>query len=204
MKKLMTMLLLSTFLYSFSFKPEDGSLTKSDRKEINNYLKKTRTSLIKKIESLTDDQWRYKPNPETWSPAEIAEHILKAEAVVLKRVEGIVEKEYKPDQMLGSKEKAEEMIEFIVSRREKFKAPEPVSPSGSFESPEAFIEAFTQRRKETYEYVKSVKRPLKAYYENFGPIGEVNGYHWLLFISAHTERHVKQLDEVLEHSQFPG
>ncbi len=195
---------MSMVLVCSAFKPDEGHLTKSDRKEINNYLKKSRTALIEKIESLSDEQWRYKPTPETWSPAEIAEHIFKAESVILRRVETIIEKEYKPELMPNSKQKAEEFVELIVGRKEKFKAPEPVAPTGSFESPKIFIEAFKKRREETNGYVKSVDKPLKAYYENFGPVGEVNGYHWLLFISAHTERHIKQLEEVLNHSQFPG
>lgn len=186
-----------------SFAPPSELLTKEDRKEITKYLKKTRGELIKKVESLTPEQWHYKPAPEVWSIAEICEHILKAESVVLKRVNSPETMEYKPDLMGTYKEKGEEMVAFIVGRQEKFHAPDPVAPSGKIGSPEEFITAFEKRRDETVDFVKTIDKPIKAYYEVFGPVGEVNGYHWLMFISAHTERHMIQLTEVLNSSGFP-
>lgn len=202
-KLLTTLLLIGMVMVNSSFAPPSEQLTKEDRKEITKYLKKTRTELIKKVESLTQEQWHYKPAPEVWSIAEICEHILKAESVVLKRVDNPEAMEYKPELLENYKEKGAEMIAFIVGRQEKFQAPDPVAPSGSIESPEEFITAFEKRRDETVEFVKSIDKPIKAYYEVFGPVGEVNGYHWLMFISAHTERHMIQLAEVLDSSGFP-
>ncbi|MEQ8363036.1 MAG: DinB family protein [Cyclobacteriaceae bacterium] len=204
MQKLLTsILLIGIGMVSSSFAPPTEQLTKEDRKEITKYLKKTRGELIKKVESLTQEQWHYKPAPEVWSIAEISEHILKAESVVLKRVDSPETMEYKPELMEGYKEKGEEMIAFIVGRQEKFQAPDPVAPSGNIGNPDEFITAFEKRRDETVEFVKSIDKPIKAYYEVFGPVGEVSGYHWLMFISAHTERHMIQLTEVLNSSGFP-
>ena len=202
-KLLTTLLLIGMVMVNSSFAPPSEQLTKEDRKEIIRYLKKTRGELIKKVESLTQEQWHYKPAPEVWSIAEICEHILKAESVVLKRVDNPEAMEYKPELLENYKEKGAEMIAFIVGRQEKFQAPDPVAPSGKISSPEEFITAFEKRRDETVELVKSIDKPIKAYYEVFGPVGEVNGYHWLMFISAHTERHMIQLAEVLDSSGFP-
>ena len=36
------------------------------------------------------------------------------------------------------------------------------------------------------------------------PLGKkLDGYEWVLFISAHTERHTKQIDEVKADPNFP-
>lgn len=191
------------WLATSSFSTDPETLTKEDRKAIISYLKKTRGELIEKVKSLTVAQWTYKPSPEVWSVAEICEHILKAEAVVLRRVDNIAAMTHKPELMSGYKEKGEEMIAFIVGREKKFQAPEPVAPAGTIESPDEFISAFERRREETMAYVKSLNKPVKAYYEVFGPIGEVNGYHWLMFISAHTQRHMVQLDSVVTDPGFP-
>lgn len=204
MKKLLTIILLmGTWMFNSSFGPTTEQLTKEDRKAITSYLKKTRTELIDKVKRLTPAQWSYKPAPGVWSIAEICEHILKAESVVLKRVDNPDAMQYKPELMSGYKEKGDEMIAFIVGRTEKFQAPEPVAPLGTIGGPEEFIKFFDQRRAETIEFVKSIDKPIKAYYEVFGPVGEVNGYHWLMFISAHTERHMVQLTEVLKNPEFP-
>lgn len=191
------------WLATSSFSTDPETLTKEDRKAIISYLKKTRDELIEKVKSLTVAQWTYKPSPEVWSVAEICEHILKAEAVVLRRVDNIAAMTHKPELMSGYKEKGEEMIAFIVGREKKFQAPEPVAPAGTIESPDEFISAFERRREETMAYVKSLHKPVKAYYEVFGPVGEVNGYHWLMFISAHTQRHMVQLDGVVADPGFP-
>lgn len=205
MRKLLTVAFLAVvWIAGSSFSFEEGELTKEDRKRINNYLKKTKSALVGKIKSLSVEQWNYKPTPEVWSAAEIAEHILKAESVVLKRVDNVSDKEYKPELMASIEKKTQEVLDFTVGRATKLKAPEPVAPTNAYATPKAFIEAFAKRRNETNTYVKNLEKPIKAYYETFGPIGEVNGYHWLLFISAHTERHIKQLEEVLNHPQFPS
>ncbi len=204
MKKIITAILfLSIWMVNSSFVPPTEKLTKEDRKAITSYLKKTRSELINQVKSLTPEQWSFKPSSEVWSVAEICEHILKAESVVLKRVDNPDAMKYKPELMAGYKEKGEEMIAFIVGRSQKFQAPEPVAPLGTISSPDEFIKSFETKRAETIDFVKSIDKPIKAYYEVFGPVGEVNGYHWLMFISAHTERHMVQLTGVLNNPNFP-
>jgi hypothetical protein len=202
-KTLSTLLLVGVWIIGSSFVPEPEELSKEDRKVIINYLKQTRSELIAKVKSLSEEQWNYKPDPEVWSISEICEHIYKAEAVVLKRVDNLDDKEYKPELMANYKAKEKEIIDFIVGRQTKLNAPERVAPEGSYALPKDFIKEFDNRRSETVSYVKILNKPIKAYYEKFGPIGEVNGYHWLMFISAHTERHMLQLDEVLSADNFP-
>ena len=197
------MALLVVWIIGSSFTVEGETLTKKDKKEIIAYLDESQEALIESIQKLSIEQWTFKPIEESWSVAEICEHIIKAEPVVLKRVVNLEEMEYKPDQVEGYREKAEEMIEFIVGRSQKFQAPEHITPEGTYKTPVSFIEAFKTRRAETKEFVKNLDKPVKAYFENFGPIGEVSGYHWLLFISAHTERHHAQLKEVLANPEFP-
>jgi hypothetical protein len=36
-----------------------------------------------------------------------------------------------------------------------------------------------------------------------GPVGKMDGYEFILFIAAHSERHVKQIDEVKADPNFP-
>lgn len=202
-KYLSTITLLLVWMIGSSFNGEGETLTKKDKKEIIAYLGESQEALIESIQELSIEQWTFKPNESSWSPAEICEHIIKAEPVVIKRVDNLDAMEYKPEQVEGYRKKADEMIEFIVGRSKKFQAPEHITPKGSFKSPEDFIEAFKARRVQTKRFVKELEKPIKAYFENFGPIGEVSGYHWLMFISAHTERHHAQLKEVLANPEFP-
>ncbi len=36
-----------------------------------------------------------------------------------------------------------------------------------------------------------------------GPVGNMDGYQFILFIAAHSERHVKQIKEVEADPSFP-
>jgi hypothetical protein len=36
-----------------------------------------------------------------------------------------------------------------------------------------------------------------------GPVGKMDGYEFILFIAAHSERHVKQINEVKADPNFP-
>ncbi|WP_436514555.1 DinB family protein [Ekhidna sp. To15] len=203
-KYLSTMMLMIVWIIGSSFSPlKEGDLTKEDRKYINNYLKQSQKELFSRIKSLSEDQWTFKANETTWSPAEICEHIFKTEATLVGRADAMDTTTFKPQTEAYVKERVDFIISFLQNRERKFNAPEHIQPEGQFATAKDFITSFKKKRSETMDYVNTVEKPLKGYYKEFGPLGEISGYHWLVFISAHTQRHIQQLDEVLANPNFP-
>jgi len=89
-KYLSTTMLVVVYIIGSSFSSlKEGDLSKEDRKYINDYLKQSQKELFSRIKNLSDDQWTFKANETSWSPAEICEHIFKTEGNLVSRADAM-------------------------------------------------------------------------------------------------------------------
>lgn len=191
--------LAGAFLFSSSLTAE---VTKADRDKLVDHLKKTEAAFLKSIDGVSDAQWTWKAAPERWSVAETAEHITKSEDLLRGMVEGMMKAPAAPDLLAKTKGKEEVILQNIPDRSKKFTAPEPLVPKGSFASKAALIEAFKAARAKTLA-IASGATDLRAYGSAGLPVGEIDAYQGVLFLSAHTERHTKQIEEVKTATGYP-
>jgi hypothetical protein len=202
------MLKRSTFLAAltgaivFSSSLIAGEVTKADRDTLVAHLKKTEAAFLKSIDGVSDAQWTWKSAPDRWSVAEAAEHITKAEDMLRGSVEGMMKAPAAPDLLAKTKGKEEMILKAIPDRTQKFQAPEPLVPKGTFASKAALIDAFKAARAKTLALAGAAD--LRAYGTAGFPIGEVDAYQATLFLSAHTERHTKQIEEVKTTAGYPA
>jgi hypothetical protein len=203
------MLKRSTFLAAlagavvFSSSLIAGEVTKADRDKLVDHLKKTEAAFLKSIDGVSDAQWTWKSAPDRWSVAETAEHITKSEDLLRGMVEGMMKAPAAPDLLAKTKGKEEVILQNIPDRSKKATAPEPLVPKGSFASKAALIEAFKAARAKTLA-IAGGTTDLRAYGQAGLPVGEVDAYQGVLFLSAHTERHTKQIDEVKATAGYPA
>lgn len=203
------MLKRSTFLAAlagavvFSSSLIAGEVTKADRDKLVDHLKKTEAAFLKSIDGVSDAQWTWKSAPDRWSVAETAEHITKAEDMLRGMVEGMMKTPAAPDLLAKTKGKEEVILKNIPDRSKKATAPEPLVPKGSFASKAALIEAFKAARAKTLA-IAGGTTDLRAYAQPGLPVGDVDAYQFVLFLSAHTERHTKQIDEVKATAGYPA
>jgi hypothetical protein len=204
------MLKRSTFLAAlmgaavFSSSLIAGEVSKTDRDTLVAHLKKTEAAFLKSIDGVSDAQWTWKPAPERWSVAETAEHITKAEDLLRGRVEGMLKAPAAaPDLLAKTKGKDEVILKNIPDRTRKAQAPEPLVPKGAFATKAALIEAFKAARAKTLA-VAGGTSDLRAYANADLPVGETDAYQGILFLSAHTERHTKQIEEVKATAGYPA
>ncbi len=156
-------------------------------------LRATRTELISLLGGLAGEQWNFRPAAEQWSVAEIAEHIVLVE----KRVMGALT----PSEGGTSPKRDSTVTRVVPDRRTKVIAPAPVSPTGRFATPAEWCEAFEQVRAQTIDWLQNTPDP-RAFALNHFVFGLLDGYQWTLFASAHLERHLHQLLEVMQNSNF--
>ena len=62
--------------------------------------------------------------------------------------------------------------------------------------PARFIDGFLTRRAATLQFVRETGKALHHHFAPLGPLGDLDGYQWLLLLASHTERHVAQIEEV--------
>jgi hypothetical protein len=118
-------------------------------------------------------------------------------------VEGMLKAPAAPDLLAKTKGKEEVILSVIPDRSKKATAPEPLVPKGSFASKAALIEAFKAARAKTLALAGGTT-DLRAYGMAGLPVGEVDAYQGVLFLSAHTERHTRQIDEVKATAGYPA
>ena len=204
------MLNRSTFLAAFvgavvcSASLIAGETTKADRDALVAQLNRTQELFLKSLDGVSDAQWKWKPAPDRWSVGEVAEQITKAEDLFRGRVEGMLKATPATPELLAKTKGRDELIlKAVPDRSRKATAPEPLVPKGSFADKAALIAAFKASRAKTIA-LASGPADLRAFANADLPIGDSDGYQGLLFQSAHTERHTKQILEVKATPGYPA
>ena len=184
-----------------SFGLINKGLTEEEREFTEEHLEETQQRLLTVTKGLSEAQLNFKPSPESWSIAECVEHLAISEGMIWGMLEGALKTPADPskrDSVLISDEK---LLGIISSREKKVKTGEPFEPSGKFGSHEETVAAFVTKRGEHIMYVQNTADDLRNHYAK-SPVGTIDGLQVILFMSGHTERHVKQMEEVMAHKDF--
>ncbi|MCH6553198.1 MAG: DinB family protein [Acidobacteria bacterium] len=160
-----------------------GSLTKAERERLVNHLQKTRQFLLDEVAGLSEAQANFKPAEDRWSIAECAEHITLSEVFLRGAVGQAMQAPATPERKEELKGKEDQVLQFVTDRSQKFQAPEPLRPTGRWDSLEATIEVFKASRKKTLDYAHSTPEDLRSHIVAF-PTGDMDAYQFLLFLSG--------------------
>lgn len=177
-------------------------LTKEERKFAEKEMTKTQQHLMKSIKGLSEVQLNFKSSPESWSIAECTEHIALSENNIF----GMMMESLKTPADSSKRAEVtmtdEQILKMIPDRTNKVKTGGAFVPTGKFGSFENTVTEFNKKRGENIEFVKTTKEDLRNHYTQV-PFGTIDAYQVLLFMSAHTERHVLQIEEVKANPNFP-
>src|ERR1035438_3535547 len=70
--------------------PSSPTLSAAEREAALKSLQDTHDAFLKSIAGLSEKQWRFKPAPDRWSVAEVAEHIAVSESMIFGMVQSRV------------------------------------------------------------------------------------------------------------------
>jgi DinB family protein len=199
MKRLLIALCLAA-LVSPALKAQ--TLTSEEINKAVKYLEKTRADVLAATRGLSEAQWNFKPATNRWSVAEVTEHIAAAEDFLMDMIRDKVMKAPARTNAVDVKALDELVLQQIPDRTHKAQAPEPLQPNNRFGSPKDSLKHFQESRAKTIKFVKTTKDLRQHAVDS--PLGkQLDGYEWVLFIAAHSERHTKQIDEVKADPNFP-
>ena len=192
---------LALAVLAFSAIAGAANLTEAEKKEGLAQLERTRAGVIEATKGLSEAQWKFKPAPDRWSVAEVMEHIALSEDMLFENTSTKVMSAPAGKADRDPKAGDEMVLKVIPDRTNKVKAPDPLVPTGRW-TPQESLDHFSKGRARTVEYLKSTP-DLRDHVVD-SPIGEpLDAYQWLLFTSAHSERHTKQMLEVKADPNFP-
>jgi hypothetical protein len=186
----------------FGFGLSSLKLSDEDREKAIAHLKETKENMMSTSEGLSDEQLQYKASPESWSIAECVEHLAISENAIFEMVPGAVQETADMSRRSEVTMSDEQLLDMITSRAQKVKTSEAFEPSGKFGDFEETLEAFTDKREENIAYVENTEDDLRNHYAEL-PFGTVDAYQVILFMSGHTARHTKQIEEIKEDPGFP-
>jgi hypothetical protein len=129
------------------------------------------------------------------------EHIAAAEDYIRASVaEKVMLAPGVPDRDLKKTDDA--VVAMVPDRSHKAQAPEPLVPTNRFGSPDGSVKHFLESRAKTEEFLKTT--PGLREHAVDSPLGaKLDGYEFVLFIAAHSERHTKQILEVKADPNYP-
>lgn len=185
----------------------DVTFADEDRAAVVAVLEDSRAALIEEVAGLSPAQLGFRPTADSWSVGEVVEHLAKAEASVLGMITGPL--------LASEPRSAEEIAKYphvkdaaidmaVRNRTTKFEAPPELQPEGAFESSTAAREGFLVLRDKTLAYARSTEDDLRSHFATNPVLGSLDGCQWLLFLAAHTHRHLDQIREIKVSDSFPS
>jgi uncharacterized damage-inducible protein DinB len=180
------------------------ALTPEERELALKSFQTTRDNFLQSIAGLSQKQWTFKPAPDRWSVAEVAEHIAVSESSLFALVQKqIMASPATPDKREQVKGKDEIILQRVPDRSRKVQAPEFLKPTGRWATEADLTKAFEESRKATMDYIRTTNDDLRDHFFDHPQLGTMDGYQWLLLISAHSARHTAQIEEVKADPNFP-
>jgi len=179
-------------------------LTPEEREFALKQYETTRDNFLKSISGLSQKQWTFKPAPDRWSVAEVAEHITVSESMIM----GLIQKQIMtspadPAKRAEVKGKDQLILEKMPDRSHKAPAPEMLRPTGRWATEADLVKSFEDSRKSNMDYIRTTNDDLRNHFYTHPAFGMLDGYQWLLLLSSHSARHTEQIEEVKADPNFP-
>ncbi|MTI88210.1 MAG: DinB family protein [Balneolaceae bacterium] len=172
-----------------------AQLSEADRDFAIRYLQATHNDINNLVSDLTEEQWDHKPEDGGWSVANCLEHILLTESAFLGMVQGTIQQsEANPSLDLSAIDGT--LIGQFANRGTKVKTVDQFEPSGKWTTKQEMLDELERSRTKLIEYLKTTDDDLRKYKIAL-PGGQSDAYQIFLLISAHSQRHTFQMNEVL-------
>jgi len=176
-------------------------VTQAEKDKALQYLETTKKNVVEATKGLSEAQWNFKAGADRWSVAQVVEHIAASEDFIRGTLVEKVMTAPAGDAGRDMKKADEAVLTMVPDRTHKAQAPEPLVPTNRFGSPEGAIKHFVESRATTEDFLKTTTG-LRDHVTD-SPLGKLDGYEFVLFIAAHSERHTKQINEVKADPNFP-
>ena len=175
-------------------------MTPEERETALERLEASRRAYQEALETLSPEQWNFRPASDRWSIGECAEHLVAAEVPLQKLLASA-----RPRERAHAEEhKTDETVRGIISDRSRpGEAPERVRPKGRFSGRDETLAAFAERRAANIAFLRTTRAELRDYFFPHPFAGEADGYQWVISLYTHVERHLEQVAEIRLDPAFP-
>ena len=197
------LLLLFIVFSGLAGTPTSDVLSKKERKFAAEHMKSTKAELQDAIKGLSTAQLSYKTSADKWSVQECVYHITLSEKTLWAMLETSMKAGPTPEKKKDLKVTDAQVLKMTEDRTNKVKTFAPLEPQNSpYKSLDEAMNDFKMTRTAHIKYIKATSEDLRNHFVQM-PFGMLDCYQLCLLISAHTDRHVQQLNEVKADAGFP-
>lgn len=197
------LLLLFLVFSGLAGTPTDDVLSKKERKFAADHMKSTKMSLHEAVKGLGSAQLNYKVAADRWSVQECVYHIAISEKNLWTMLVTSMKGSATPEKKKDLKFTDEQIVQVIEDRANKVKTFAQLEPQNTpYKSFDEAINDFKTTRTAHIKYIKATSEDLRNHFVQM-PFGLLDCYQLALMISAHTDRHTQQLNEVKADGRYP-
>ena len=197
------LLLLFLVFSGLAGTPTDDVLSKKERKFAADHMKNTKIALQEAVKGLSSGQLNYKTAPDKWSVQDCLYHIAASEKTLWSMLEASMKTPATPEKKKDLKITDEQLLTMIESREKKVKTFAPLEPQNtSYKSLDEALNDFKTTRAAHIKYIKATSEDLRNHFVQMS-FGMIDCYQLCLMISAHTSRHIAQMNEVKADAGYP-
>lgn len=193
-------LLLSLHLL-FPDSGQSQAWDENDRQFLLDNLERTRDEMIKETNNLTLEQWSFKEKDDTWSIAQVVEHMGIYERTFL--YEGLIILQTAPEPDLLVNVKSDSVYLAWMNDPLPHKADQIHTPLGFMKGKDN-LTWFLYGRDLVIDFIRDSPDDLKGYYTYRGGEEKRRSLHGLYVVHfGHTDRHLRQIRRIKQNYNYP-
>jgi uncharacterized damage-inducible protein DinB len=178
-------------------------LTQQERDSAIKFLRETESGVFDAVKGLSEAQLKFKSAANKWSTEECVKHIASSEKVLWAVVEETLKQPANPDKRAELKFNDQDLIKAVEDRSHKSTTFAELEPANSsYQTTAEALASFKENREKLIAFVKNTKDDLRNHV-SVSKFGTYDTYQFILLISAHSNRHTQQIEEVKGDVNFP-
>jgi hypothetical protein len=183
---------------------KNTALTSQERKFAVNHFRESRIDLQKSISGLTAAQLDFRSSSNQWSIKEHLDHIAYAEKTLWTKLETVLKKPATPENRYLVRLSDAEVLNAVSGSNNIIQYAASIYPAGTnwrgYWNAAGF---FKSSRAKHLKFIKTTTSDLRNRLI-YTPMGWIDCYQFLLFMSAYSEGHIGQIRQILADPAFPA
>jgi hypothetical protein len=172
-------------------------MTAGDRQRLIAHLEMTESWLVSELKGLSADQLKFRMTPESWTIADVVEHLEIAEPQYWQRVLDSMKQPPNTEKLTATDAG---ILWYGIDRTNRNKTGEARVPKGKNDAA-ASLAAVRKLRATIMDYAKNTQEDPRS---RKLLEGNMDVYQWVLMISTHSQRHILQIREIKAHAGYPA
>jgi hypothetical protein len=171
-------------------------ITDGERQRLVSHLEMTESWLAAELAGLSDAQLGFRMTPDSWSIADVVEHLAIAEPQYWKQLQDSLKQ---PATGYKSESTDAAILWYGIDRTNRARTGDARVPHQKSTARESLV-SFQKLRAEMLQLAKGSPEDMRG---RKLLEGNMDVYQWFLMISTHSQRHILQIREVKAHAGYP-